>query len=55
MNLNAHLALAQNRPQELRQEADQRRLAALARPVRPSAGDRSRLSLRALLVRLRLA
>lgn len=55
MNLNAHLSLAQNRPQELRQEAAQRRLAALARPARPAADQRPRLNLRALLVRLHLA
>lgn len=55
MNLNAHLALAQSRPQELRQEAARNRLALQARQARPSAEPRPGLNLRSLLVRLHLA
>jgi len=55
MNLNAHLVLAQSRPEELRQEAAHTRLVKLARQARPEATDRPKLNLRALLVRLHLA
>ncbi|WP_412029145.1 hypothetical protein [Deinococcus yunweiensis] len=55
MNLNAHLHLAQQRPEQLREEARRDHLARLARKARPAAPARPALDLRRLLVRLRLA
>ncbi|WP_309572058.1 hypothetical protein [Deinococcus sp.] len=55
MNLNAHLHLAQQRPEQLRQEAHQDRLARLARAARLAAPERPAFDFRTLLVRLRLA
>lgn len=55
VNLNAHLHLAQHRPEQLREEARRDHLARLARKARPAAPARPALDLRRLLVRLRLA
>ncbi|WP_168734679.1 hypothetical protein [Deinococcus sp. KSM4-11] len=55
MNSNAHLHLAQQRAEHLRQEARQDHLARLALAARPAAPERPAHDLRALLVRLHLA